>query len=347
MKKHLFLPLLSLVLLLSIPNLVSANEELENREEYTIAEAESLLVNYLKENSLNSEVGSPEFTGYVLKQEYENADSKLMEEPYYGVIAAYISEYVYAYETSVGISDETSEEQAKEMIIEALEPLEEKTIEQIEDEIKTQEESQIISLPKTTQITPISVMSESVQASPFQMMEGADYTATAFSVSKAKTYAGKWWNSRNSFQYDSEDNDCTNFVSQILFASGKSKKAPSSVPAGTSRTTSYWYSYINDSGKVPTFKKTTSWINVSDFYSFWNRTQATKASTNKQTLIDYADEGDVIQFRKKNDPRFSHTMFVYEKSGGTLYLSGHTSNYLKRNFKDISTDWVEYRVIKF
>lgn len=41
---------------------------------------------------------------------------------------------------------------------------------------------------------------------------------------------------------------------------------------------------MNDSGKVPTFKKSTSWINVSDFYAFWSKTQSTKSSTSKKTL---------------------------------------------------------------
>ncbi|MFB7640466.1 amidase domain-containing protein, partial [Peribacillus butanolivorans] len=152
--------------------------------------------------------------------------------------------------------------------------------------------------------------------------------------------------SRNSFQYQSQNNDCTNFVSQILFAGGKSKKKPSPVPASTSNT-KYWYSYMNNDGKVPTFKKSTSWINVSDFYAFWSKTQSTKASTSKKTLISYAKVGDVIQFKKDSATRYSHSMFVYEKSDGTLYLSGHTSNYLKKNFKNIDKKWVKYRVIKF
>ncbi|MGE6611911.1 hypothetical protein ACQKFG_15430 [Peribacillus sp. NPDC076916] len=54
-----------------------------------------------------------------------------------------------------------------------------------------------------------------------------------------------------------------------------------------------------------------------------------------------------MQFKKKHKTRYSHSIFVYEKSNSTLYLSGHTDNYLKRNFKNMSPDWIKYRVIKF
>ncbi|MFL0366230.1 amidase domain-containing protein [Pseudobacillus sp. 179-B 2D1 NHS] len=69
-------------------------------------------------------------------------------------------------------------------------------------------------------------------------------------------------------------------------------------------------------------------INVSDFYTFWSKTQPTKASKNKQDLINYTEPDDVIQFKKDQATRYSHTMFVYSKGDGTLYLSGHTDNYL-------------------
>ncbi|MFJ7941984.1 amidase domain-containing protein [Peribacillus sp. NPDC096622] len=316
------------------PNFVKANEEpLEKpREEYTLEEAEKAFLTYLNEKQLNYEMGSPEYSEYVMKLNYEEeTNTELAEDPSYGIIAAYISEYTYAYETNLGMYEDSNTEESqtpevleaqKEEFLNALEVQKEKTIGDIEAEIEVEEEKQ-----------------EGIPELEFS-------TYSTYSVSKAKAYAKKWYNSRNSYQYQSQNNDCTNFVSQILFAGGKSKKKPSPVPASTSNT-KYWYSYMNDSGKVPTFKKSTSWINVSDFYAFWSKTQSTKSSTSKKTLISYADVGDVIQFKKDEATRYSHSMFVYEKSNGTLYLSGHTSNYLKRNFKKIDTRWVKYRVIKF
>ncbi|WP_397443872.1 hypothetical protein [Peribacillus aracenensis] len=53
-----------------------------------------------------------------------------------------------------------------------------------------------------------------------------------------------------------------------------------------------------------------------------------------------------MQFKKKPKTRYSHSMFVYEKSNGTLYLPVHTDNYLKRNFKYMSPDWIKYRILK-
>jgi hypothetical protein len=44
-----------------------------------------------------------------------------------------------------------------------------------------------------------------------------------YSVANAKSYAEKWWNGRNQ-AFDSFTADCTNFVSQILWAGGKEMK---------------------------------------------------------------------------------------------------------------------------
>lgn len=56
--------------------------------------------------------------------------------------------------------------------------------------------------------------------------------------------------------------------------------------------------------------------------------------------------GDVVQFMKKGRSTYYHTMFVYGKSGGTLYLSGHSDDYLERNIKNVA-GVKKYRLIKF
>ncbi|MBT2615079.1 MULTISPECIES: amidase domain-containing protein [unclassified Bacillus (in: firmicutes)] len=292
------------------------------RENYTFKEAEDLFVSYLNEKKLDYPIGSSEFTNYVLDQEYGQADEDLLQHSLYSVIAAYLSEYEYAYETTSSTDDlENTSTEINLEFINTLERLRSKTIGEVEKSISAEEADSTIETGATI--------------------------LSAYSVSKAKDYAKKWYNSRNNFSYQSEGNDCTNFVSQIIYAGGKSKKKPSTIPGGIYGTTKYWYSYKYDGAKVPYFKRSSSWVNVSDFYAFWSKTQSTKSSTSKSTLISYADVGDVIQFKKKNKTRYSHSMFVYEKSNNTLYLSGHTDNYLKRNFKNISPEWIKYRVIKF
>lgn len=44
-------------------------------------------------------------------------------------------------------------------------------------------------------------------------------SALAFSSSNAVAYANQWWNSRNP-AYVAYDNDCANYVSQVMFAGG-------------------------------------------------------------------------------------------------------------------------------
>ncbi|WP_274157687.1 DNRLRE domain-containing protein [Priestia megaterium] len=304
------------------------------REDYTIKETEALLINYLKEKGLNSEVGSSEFTKYAIEQNTNPTDAELMAKPYYPAISAYLSEYVYAYEQAQGANEEIVEEPTKQEVVDKLSSQENKSIGQIDQEVEAEDAAAEANSPDVS----------TLESGNFTIMAAS----SSYSVSKAKAYAKKWYNKRNTYQYGAEDNDCTNFASQILYAGGKPKKSPSKVPSGTSSNTKYWYRYINDSsGKTPTFKKTTSWVGVVDFYSFWSRTQPTKTSTSKTTLINYAEVGDIIQFKDKDKTRFSHTMFVYDKGKGTLYLSGHTNNYLNKDFKKISPSWTKYRVIKF
>lgn len=327
---------------------------IKERKDYTLKEAESLYRDFLKSKNINNKIGSEEFTKYALNQFYsDETDKDLLDNPQYGVIMAYISEYVYAYEKTVGnikngdtintspskftnnvntvISDKTSNinvindikvDEAKIELNKKLEIQKEKTIGEIEDEIADEEnQSQI----KSNKLSTL---------------------ASSYSVSDAKAYAKKWYDGRNS-HYDSYDNDCTNFTSQILYYAGKKMKSPSSVRDRLYDDTSYWfYTTITRVGQ-PLSARSTSWTVVSDFYAFWSKTQDTKASTSKSTLISYADVGDMIQFKKEDATRYSHTMFIYDKGDGTLYLSGHTDNYLKKNFKNISSKWTKYRVIKF
>lgn len=64
-----------------------------------------------------------------------------------------------------------------------------------------------------------------------------------------------------------------------------------------------------------------------------NITQSTYASTSKAKIIKKAKAGDVIQFKKKGEDRYTHAMWIYEKSGGTLKLSGHTNSRLNTILK--------------
>lgn len=308
-------------------NTISVKE----RSDYTLKEAELLFIDFLKSKNLNYEVGSEEFSKYIIELYYsESKDGDFLNSPYNGVLMAYLSEYVYAYETTMKNSEnasfinDTKTEEIKAQFNKKLDIQKEKTIGEIEQEIATEEA--ITEINKAKNLSTLS-------------------TGT-YNVSAAKAYALKWWNGRNP-NYEAYNLDCTNFTSQILRAGGKTMKQPSTITPIVNFDTNYWYYTTVSRVGVPVDVRSSSWTVVPDFYAYWSKTQPTKASTVKSELVTYAEVGDMIQFMEKGSTRYGHTMFVYNKGNGTLYLSGHTGNYLDRSFYDISSQWVKYRVIKF
>ncbi|WP_255238275.1 amidase domain-containing protein [Salipaludibacillus sp. LMS25] len=93
-------------------------------------------------------------------------------------------------------------------------------------------------------------------------------------------------------------------------------------------------------------KVSSSWIRVTDFYSYWTKKgMSATTSTNKNTIIRNANVGDVIQFKNKSG--WYHSVIVNRKANGTVYISSNTSNYYDQNFKNRGNDSTSFRVIKF
>ncbi|AWO74007.1 MULTISPECIES: amidase domain-containing protein [Geobacillus] len=154
------------------------------------------------------------------------------------------------------------------------------------------------------------------------------------SLDKAVEYARKWALSYNP-EYKKYDNDCTNFVSQILYAAGF-------------KTDSTWKPYTN------------AWIQVEAFhdylvdkkgfnsYEYSSGDEAGNAANN-------ATVGDVIQFYNITKLRYSHTVYatkrVWRSERGTydILYCGHSSARLDYSLIDAfesSSYYTRLRVIK-
>lgn len=162
------------------------------------------------------------------------------------------------------------------------------------------------------------------------------------SLSKGKAYAKKYYKTRNS-GYKSYGANCTNFVSQVLRGATCEAKTATGTEALLFKTTKYWYHYkfswTDKYGSTnSSFKVTTSFINVNDFYSFWGSRKSNQTYTraNSKKAIAYASAGDVIQYKK--DGIWYHTGFVYRKSASELYVSMNSSDYLERKLSDSLKD---------
>jgi hypothetical protein len=107
-------------------------------------------------------------------------------------------------------------------------------------------------------------------------------------------YARQWALSRNPryYDFDSLGGDCTNFISQCLYAgSGVMNYKP----------TLGWY-YISSSNRSP------SWTGVPFLYNFLTRKTGV-GPIGKEVSMEKVRPGDVSQFAGETD-RFSHSQFI-------------------------------------
>lgn len=134
----------------------------------------------------------------------------------------------------------------------------------------------------------------------------------------AVSYAKKWALSRNPdyYNFDGIGGDCTNFISQCLFAG-------SLVMNYTS--TFGWY-YI-DAGN-----RTASWTGVEFLYNFLISNKSVgpfAVETDKYSVIP----GDIIQLGGVNG-RFYHSLFVLSNINGNITVAAHTYDALDTLLSD-------------
>ena len=154
-----------------------------------------------------------------------------------------------------------------------------------------------------------------------------DYTGY-YSTSKAKTYADRWWHSRNTSKYKTNSADCANFVSQCLYA-GELSSMTGVGSAG-------WHHY-----KVGNqFQISNAWGIAKDLYSWLvkNHSSSVKSFTNKSTLNTYLKGiyskysycSYAVFFDWTNDNKIDHAALSGEvtKNGSkyNMYYYAHVSN---------------------
>ena len=122
---------------------------------------------------------------------------------------------------------------------------------------------------------------------------------------KAAKYAQKWAFSRNPdyYNYDSLGGDCTNFVSQCLYA-------------GIGQMNYYGWYYIDANNKSP------SWTGVNFLYDFLINNTG-NGPRGKIVTRDELEIGDVIQLSFSSNI-FGHTLIISEIDGRNIYVCAHT-----------------------
>lgn len=122
-------------------------------------------------------------------------------------------------------------------------------------------------------------------------------------------YARKWAYNRNPafYDFDSLGGDCTNFISQCVYAGG--------AVMNYTPDTGWYYVSLND--------RSAAWTGVEYFYRFIVNNEGV-GPFGEQTALYNARVGDVIQLG--NSAGFYHSLFVVGISGGIIYVAAHTNN---------------------
>lgn len=146
---------------------------------------------------------------------------------------------------------------------------------------------------------------------------------------KVYEYAKRWAYSRNTkyYNYDSIGGDCTNFISQCIFAGCNEMNYNKK---------NGWY-YINGNNKSP------SWTGVEFLYNFLINNKG-EGPVGKETTIDKLNIGDVIQL-KLDKNRYSHSLIVVQNAPSiyTTLVATHTFDVFGKKVSDYN--YKEYRCI--
>lgn len=284
----------------------------EEDSKLTIGEIEKIFQLYIDENNLGIKKGTPEYLEYIYNQMLYGEDKNLENHPKKDLIKDYFAEYIVACQSVEQSEEEINESEEISVDLEN----KDKTIPQIREEVIAQD-------------------SETQNQEPIRRR--SKRSVSGYSPRVAVTYANSYASRRNR-SYPSYIYNCTNYVSQCLYTGGISMRKPSKVPNGINETTKYWYC------GVP-FRKsmvTTSWMRVTDFYSYWaprvrdvNYTEDTSVSKNGKV-------GDVVLFRRASTGKRYHAMIITKKDSKQVYLNGNTTNrkqYPISKYSDSENNW--------
>lgn len=142
-------------------------------------------------------------------------------------------------------------------------------------------------------------------------------------------YAKKWAYLRNPkyYNYDPVGGDCTNFVSQCIFAGCNQMNYNKN---------NGWY-YINGNNKSP------SWTGVEFLYRFLVNNKG-NGPFGEETTIDKMDIGDIIQLNF-DGKSFSHSLVVIQNSKSiyNTLVAAHTFDTFGKSLSDYK--YYNYRCI--
>lgn len=295
-------------------------------EEISLMEIQCKLENYLFENYPDLKIGTDDFYDFSMRQLIEGYDKKLCELDDYIIIHAYLAEYVNIYENFISVEVKHSNK-----------------INIFSNKICADEYYTDYDLEKNLYLFHLSddflkqtigdIRRNNEKCNADTMLsENTAVDISGYVGEDAANYARSYALSCNS-KYPSYLKDCTNFVSQCIYAGGIKMKGNNSEP-GVYTSTTQWFCKVaktDDHGNYTRveYALTTSWINVADFNSYLTSIAKYKAVRKTfHELFVYSSVGDVIQLKSIATGTPYHSIIISKKADGTIYYCGH-SNYAK------------------
>ncbi len=325
MRKKLGVIMISCILAITA-SVIPVFAENDTTSSTTLGDVATELNNYI-EAKYNFEVGSAEYMEFLVKQLMFDEDQELAERSDYEDLTFYAS--IYMAESNSPENTVVTEKGDGTKIVSLNDNFNSKSLAAAKLEIAISNAQDLEGINENDTQTTFATYSPS-KAANYALAHGATGTA-------------------NVPEFPKLDNDCTNFVSQCVNAGGKSMVKPSGgvmVLPDIYANNSYWYSHhhINIT-PVHQYKQTTSFIRVSDFYTYWKNHGATiiNCSTNSN-LRSKIKVGDIVQCARSNGSWY-HSIIISCKKDGTWRYAGHTDDHKWREVSKI-TGVSKYRIIR-
>lgn len=326
--KKIFAMTVVLSMLLPLGNVAFA-EEFDSTDDMTMQYLEDELKAYLEENHPEIEFGTVEFVDYLMGVLVEGTDEELEVLPNYNEICYYGAEYMYELE---------------QVQVEMTEPFEifltsdefrAKTIGEIKEEVRRKDAED-----------------EKVYEQALDSRAAYAATSSTYDAAAAVRYARRHAEHPNTEEYKEYGRDCTNFVSQCIYAGGIPMRKVSNPPLGTKGTTKYWYSNLereyHGNAYYTRVYDTSSWIRVEDFYDYSVLHGSAWVATvySMKDLLNRVKAGDVVQLRRA-DGDWYHSIFVTGlNEEAKMAYCGHTGPRLDRALEEIN-ETSTFRVLSF
>ncbi|ENY99994.1 amidase domain-containing protein [Clostridium thermobutyricum] len=274
------------VLVANAKPLTTSTKDISN---YTVYELENIFEKYCFDNNLNLEKNTSEYESFLrnflLNENYSIKDTETIKQ-----IRAYAA--IYLNRDYLDSENNNNNNIVKKSLLDS-KSLDSLTVGDVKD--ITEEDDRISEVEK--------------------LYQSKSYSG--YSASSAISYAKKHAKSPNGNYADftSLGGDCTNFVSQAIYA-GKVKQV-----VGSNYGTNGWFY------KTST-QRSATWTGANQFGNYWRGKVGSYSGRYKTDIIPKAKAGDIIQYKEGATGLRYHSLIVTQKLSNDLNIAQRTDNYV-------------------